>query len=218
MEFYGGEQIHKKHSNYATFLKSATADEKKYFAFSGIRNPLDRTVSDYVKYVTNHLGEYTDPKKLDHMARGKKYSFRRWYFLRRFKYIQSTKASFEQYFLKFFRWPYDDWSCLDHHKMGLIIRFENIQQDFSAVLERLNITPARPIPVYNKTEGRQGKSFLDYYASPAVRERAIKVFGPFMEKWGYTFPDDWGANSVSTLTRAKHVVANAVRVPVWRYR
>ncbi len=216
IEFYGGEQILKKHSNYAHFLKSATPDEKKYFVFSGIRNPLDRTVSDYVKYVTNHLGEYTDPKKLAHMARGRRYSLRRWFFLRRFRYIQEHNATFDQYFLKYFRWPYDDRSCLDHHRLGHIIRFENLQEDFARVLERLNITPARPIPVYNKTEGKKGRSFWDYYSSPEVRRRARTVFGPFMEKWGYTFPPDWGPVSVTTPTRIRHSMANFVRKPFWR--
>ncbi len=216
IEFYEGQQILKKHSNYGHFLKKATPDEQKYFVFSGIRNPLDRTVSDYVKYVTNHLGEYTDPKKLAHMARGRRYSLRRWYFLKRFRYVQGNKATFEQYFLKFFRWPYDDWSCLDHHRFGSIIRFENLQEDFGKILERLNITPARPIPVYNKTEGKQGKSFWDYYSSPEVRDRARAVFGPFMAKWGYSFPADWGRVSVTLPVKMRLATANLVRVPFWR--
>ena len=215
LECYDGKQILKKHSNYRAFQRVATADEKKYFVFSGIRNPLDRTVSDFVKYKTNHLGEYTDPKKLEHMARGKAFSLRRWYFLRRFHYVDRNKATFEDYFMKFYRWPYDDWSSLDHHRLAYIIRFENLQEDFNRVLERLNITPVRPVPVYNPTKAKQGKSFWDYYSTPEVRRRAQQVFGPFMEKWGYAFPDDWEPLRIRPSTRVRHAMSNLVRKPFW---
>jgi len=218
LECYDGQQHLKKHSNYREFLRAATPDERKYFAFSGIRNPLDRTVSDYLKYKTNHLGEYTDPKKLDHMARGRRYSFRRWYFLRRFRHVQRNESSFDQYFLKFYRWPYDDWSSLDHHKFGYIIRFENLQEDFSAVLDRLNIKPVREVPHYNPTKGKEKKSFWEYYSTPEVRLRAQRVFGYFIDKWGYSFPDDWEQLRVGVTGRGIHACANLLRKPLWLMR
>jgi hypothetical protein len=40
-ELYDGEKILSKHSRYHEFLKIASEEEKKYFVFSGIRNPMD---------------------------------------------------------------------------------------------------------------------------------------------------------------------------------
>ena len=37
------------------------------------------------------------------------------------------------------------------------------------------------------------KLFWDYY-SPEIRPRAIRLFGPFMERFGYDFPKDWNSD------------------------
>ena len=46
-ENYAGEMILKKHSTIAEFRRQATEDEKSYFTFAGVRNPLDVAVSRY---------------------------------------------------------------------------------------------------------------------------------------------------------------------------
>ena len=46
---YGGEPILRKLARYHEFLKAASAEEKNYFVFSGIRNPLDVAVTIYIK-------------------------------------------------------------------------------------------------------------------------------------------------------------------------
>src|SRR4051812_19495236 len=62
-ELYDGKKILNKHSRYHEFLKIATEEQKKYFVFSCIRNPMDMVVSAYMKFKTNHQGKYTDPKE-----------------------------------------------------------------------------------------------------------------------------------------------------------
>ena len=63
-EIYNGSHILRKHSHYFEFEQQASPDEKKYFAFAGIRNPLDTTVSVYYKFLTNHRQKFTNPKRL----------------------------------------------------------------------------------------------------------------------------------------------------------
>ena len=78
-------------------------------------------------------------------------------------------------FKKYYRLPYDKWSRLDHAKFHYIIRYENIQNDFRAVLQKLNIEPKRELPRLNKTEGKD--DYTKYY-TPEIRKRAVFVFGP----------------------------------------
>ena len=61
---YEGAHILWKHATYQDFLKVAKPEEKEYFVFSGIRNPLDDAVSRYFKIMTDHRERFTDPEKL----------------------------------------------------------------------------------------------------------------------------------------------------------
>ena len=65
----------------------------------------------------------------------------------------------------------------------MVLRFENLQRDFSALLDRLGLTQIRPLPVVNKTQyafnETKGKSI-------SLSETAIRPFVPFMNEWGYS--------------------------------
>ncbi len=185
---YDGETILRKHAYYHEFLRVAGEEEKGYFVFSGIRNPLDEAVSIYLKYKNNHRGNYTDPRKLKkqggHVTEAD---------LERFRFIHERQADFPLYLRRFYRLPYDNWSSLAHHRFDFVIRFERLQEDFAEVLERLGIEQQRPIPLANPTTGK--RDFGSYY-TPEIRRHAVWVFGPFMRKWGYEFPPEWDTANV----------------------
>jgi hypothetical protein len=57
---------------------------------------------------------------------------------------------------------------------------------------------------------------------------AVRIFGPAMEEWGYSFPDDWNAGKCGTIDRARyhsmkklrylyarHFMAGALRHAYW---
>ena len=48
-ENYDGKEILWKHARYRDFLRKASPKEKKYFVFTGLRNPLDFILSRYFK-------------------------------------------------------------------------------------------------------------------------------------------------------------------------
>ncbi len=156
-ENYSGERILSKHSRFHEFSRICKEAHEKYFVFSGIRNPLDITVSQYFKAVSNHRGKYTNPKKWKRY--GGTLSEKA---LKRYNYIIKTNADFSKYFMKFSVIPYDDWSRLYHKKMDFIVRFENIQEDFSEVLKLIGLKQIRPLPVINKTDIKES-DFLAYY-------------------------------------------------------
>lgn len=185
---YDGAPILRKHARYHEFLKIAKPDEKNYFVFSCIRNPLDTIASQYFKRKTNHKGNYTKMERW--LGRGRHV---RRHALEEFDFVKNTGADFPAFFKKFYKLPYDNWSSLAHKEFDFVIRFENLQDDFAEVLELLGIEQKRPLPLVNKTSEKQ--DFLAYY-TPEIYEQARRVCGPFMKKWGYDFPPEWGDNSV----------------------
>jgi len=208
-ENYDGHRILWKHAPYHRFLKTASEEERKYFVFSCIRNPLDRTVSIFFKLKRDHHD------RSRRLAQMKKASIRRHYFQRRQGFILEDSVDFPAFFMRFHRWPYEDWSCLAHRNFDLIIRFENLQEDFEKTLGLMGIEPKRPLPLVNPTQGRD-RDFISQY-SPEIMERAKKVFGPFMKKWGYEFPPEWGETRVPGLTMAGYHILNVPRRLYWRY-
>jgi hypothetical protein len=215
---YDGESILYRHATYDEFLQQATPAEKAYFVFSNIRNPLDDAVSCYFKYKNevkgfigfdvNSKASLSNPRDL---ARRFVYHFR----YDRYRFVHEQKADFPAFFLRYYWLPYDSWSSLSHHKFNFLIHFENLQEDFAKALELLNITPVRPLPTVHKTSGRS-QNFTDYY-TPETYARAVHVFGPYMKKWGYKFPAEWGDRSVSWADHLAFETLGAVKRFAWRY-
>lgn len=208
---YGGRKILNKHSTYWDFLRVADEDEKRYFVFSGIRNPLDDAVSHYFKLKTDHHGRFTDPVRRKYRLgnRGaeiyrrtgkspqgttpRRRTLAEYGENRKYDYIRRHRADFAR-FIRRYRWlPYDNWSRLSHERLDHVIRFEHIQDDFARALELIGLEQKRPLPVVNKTQAKDD-DYLQYY-TPDIIPRVRFVFGPYMRKWGYELPPEWGADA-----------------------
>jgi hypothetical protein len=208
-ENYDGVEYLHKHATYLEFLRAATAEERTYFVFSNIRNPMDVAVSLYFKYRTNHKQRFTDKSRLrEHKI------LVRFDDLRKFRFIQKNEASFAEFFLRFYCLPYNNWSQLSHKQFDFILRFESLQADFSEVLRRLGLQQVQPLPAVNKTAEKG--HFLTYY-TPETFKRARRVFGPFLEKWGYEFPEEWGDVKISWTSRVEFAACNLPRQVYWRF-
>ena len=209
-ELYDGHRILAKHATYRDFLRQASADEKAYFSFSGIRNPLDVAVSRYATLKWNQYGYFTDPEEL-----AKRRALPQLLENRLHRWVQRNDATFEDFLRRWYLVPYDTWSSLDHHRMDAILRFESLADDFESVLHRLGIEPVRRLPVVNVTPER-GRDYLSSY-TPAAIERAVWVFGPYMEEWGYDLPEEWGARRVPSWSRWYLRLARFFRGLYWKY-
>ncbi len=206
-EYYSGERILKKHATFRDFLRRATPEEKMYFVFASVRNPMDKLVSLYFKYKYDHRN-YGDAQTLSGNN-----VFIRSLMRNQFRYVHDTGADFPAFFRRYYLFPYDDWSSLDHHRFNFLIRFESLADDFAEVLRRLSIEPQRPLPVINKTRDR-GIDYWSYYR-PGVRDRAKWVFGPYFKRWGYSFPEEWG-QEVPASSEYAFRIANVARQIYWR--
>ena len=212
VELYDGEPIMLKHDLYAKFLRQATAEEKKYFVFASVRNPMDIAASHYYNLLQENRLKKRTPQKHS-MARKFWGTYRTG---KRFDYLRKVDGDFKRYFLRFYKTPYSNWSIVDHKSFNHIIRYEHMQDDFGALLKKLNIEQQRPIPVANKTKNKKG-DFMDLYKDEEVRQRAVNVFGPYFKQFGYEFPQDWGQLRQSGMSNALYPVLNSVRSFYWKY-
>lgn len=209
VENYDGTRILHKHSSYFDFAKIATVNEKKYFIFSTIRNPLDQAVSRYFKYKNDHYGRYTGfikSYKFDH------YIYQ--YQIKRYKYVSNSK-SFNDYFLKFYKLPYNSWSTISHPYCDYVMRFENLNYDYEEALKRIGIKNPLPLQVVNKTN-KENTSFVPYYSQDSIK-RAKKVFAIYMSLIGYEFPSKWGEVKVTSKEKILFRLQNTYKSLYWKY-
>ncbi|GAB5409662.1 MAG: hypothetical protein BalsKO_20270 [Balneolaceae bacterium] len=215
-ENYGGTEIHYKHAPYHVFLKNASPEEKRYKLISSVRNPLDRIVSIYFKYKSNHdsiekgqiknIGDKNIIQKffvrIANNLLGKRNSF-----------VIKNNPSFSEFFLKFYKRPYSDWHSLYFNKYDYIIRFENIQEDFKNTINGLGLELIRPLPVVNKTD--KIKASFETFYTPETWARAIHVFYQSMNMYGYNFPENWPNIKPGKSNRFRYKIINVVRKIYW---
>ena len=164
---------------------------------------MDMVVSGYLKVKNDPYERFKNEGSSDH----KKAKIH--------KKINTENLSFSNILKRIRKLPYDNWSSLSHSTFDYIIKFESIQNDFSEVLKNLNIPQKRPLPVRNKTKEKE--HFLNYY-TPEIREKAIFIFGPFMKKWGYSFPAEWNVKKVSWLSESLFNALKIIRNVYWKFR
>lgn len=189
VKHYGGEPILRKHANVTQFLGQAAADERRYFKFATVRNPLDTATTDYSKLKNNHKGQFTNPAMLmengGHVTKDH---------LREFNFIRDNDAEFPAFFKAFRARLYNNWFLVGDQHFDYVIRFESLQQGFSEVLQRLGVEQVEPIPHVNRTKGKE-KPYEEFF-TPESYQLAAACYGPFMKKWDYPFPASWGEASV----------------------
>ena len=207
---YDGQPILYKHATYPEFLRAASEDEKTYFAFSTIRNPLDQAVSRFYKLKTDHKGQFSDPRRLQAKRWVNRTVDKR---LRRF--AARPDADFAAYLRRYHPLPYDTWASVSHDKLNFVMRFEQLADDFDEALRRIGIEPQRRLPHTNPTQARS----TDYtsYFPPSSYARARRVFGGYMAKWGYSFPPSWEVGPLRWSDRAAYALASRLYGVYWLY-
>jgi hypothetical protein len=205
---YGGEPILKKHATYRDFCLQASEEEKQYFTFSAIRNPMDKALSLYFKYKTDQR-DYENPETFDRSN-----VFVTWLMKSQFRFVRYGNASFTEFFKRYYYLPYDDWSSLSHKDLDFVIRFEHLQEDFANVLELIGLESVGGLPVVNKTAQRSSDFWSDF--GPELHVRAQWVFGPYFKRWGYEFPKDWPIGKSWTADVA-FKATNFFRQFYWRF-
>lgn len=191
-KYYDGVPILHKHATYPEFRKIAAAEAADFTVFATVRNPLDTIVSRYFKLRTNHKGAFSDPRSTAQLLTD--YSDHK-----KYKFVKESHASFQQYFRRYYRQPYSNMIDVSSNIYSFVIHYERLQEDFSEVLRSIGLEQVRPIPVVNPTQGRDA-DWASYYTADVV-EQAKRIAGPFMKKWGYRFPPEWGEPHASWFSQ-----------------
>ena len=199
-----GKPLLRKHSLYHEFKKIATKEERDYFVFAVLRNPMEIAVTVYEKMKANAKGNFTNPELFT--ENGGHITIRQ---RKMFNFIQDKQATFQQYFKEFFQLPYDNLAGLTFNNCNYVIRYENISEDYLTTLKKAGVENPRPLPVANKTAGKK-KDIFGYYTDE-IKEKAIFVFGPFLEKYNYSFPEEWGEVRSSIKSRVQFRVLGVLR-------
>ena len=207
---YDGEPILVKHATFEDFARIAKPAEKDYFVFSSIRNPLDSTVSLYFKYLTDHKHKFTDPKRLQRVRGLGPYLS-----LRTFHFVKQEQPDFGTFFKKYYRVPYNNWSWLSHKNFDFVIRFERLEEDFAEAMRRIGVEPKRPLPQVNNTT-KKNRDYISHYTLDTIAH-AKWVFGPFMKRWDYEFPDEWGESNINRWDQLQFDFLNIFRILYWKY-
>jgi hypothetical protein len=178
-----------RHGSITKFKKNHKNYYEDFNIISCVRNPMDRVLSLFLKMQRDHNNYFS---KLDAK---KKHTILEKRLLGRYHEINNKNLSFDQYFLKYFKLPYVDWMYYDKKYCDKILRFENLQEDFTSLVEEYNLSIDDTLPTNNKLIGKP--SYLKYY-TPNTIKRAQFVFSEYFDKTGYNFPEDWGKYKTST--------------------
>jgi hypothetical protein len=215
-ERYDGRPILHKHAHYNEFLRVANDHQKSYLVFQGKRNPLDDVVSRYFKLKNNHKGDFTNPQLFRSSGGWIKQKH-----LKQFEFVQKNNADFSAYFQRYYkvqylnlRVPYFSPYDWPGRHISKIIRFENLETEFESAIKAIGLQPQRSLPIENKTK-RRDQDFYQYYSFD-LRRRAISIFGPYMRKWGYNLPDDWGGISIPMVSQWKFKLIENLGVACFR--
>jgi hypothetical protein len=157
-----------KHNTVTEYMNKTGKLFDKYFSFSFVRNPYDFLVS-YYKFRMNMInGEY-----------GR---------VERFMYKKYSKSNFRNWVMKnFYNDPrvmtnLDFLSYNSEIKVDFIGKFENLQQDFDTVCDKIGI-PQQKLPHINKSKH---KHYTEYY-DDETREIVAKKYAKDIEYFGYKF-------------------------------
>jgi len=194
VETYGGEPVLEKHAQFSEY-RAAHGNPRGYFVFASNRNPLDQAVSEFVKLQNNHKGQFTRPELF---ARNGGYL--RDATLEEFAWVQEQGAEFSEYFQRYKNKLFNNWFLLGHHRFNYVMNFEDIVGEFDRVLRLIGIEPVRPLPHRNPTKDK--KLFTEYYP-PETWEQAFRCYGPYMDKWGFSFPPGWGKPKIPLGARLR---------------
>ena len=176
--------VRRKHSTLAELLESGVlpeAERAELLAAAGVRNPFDEQVSLYLQRHRSRRprlredrrqqirGIPSKPPKLDDVK------FEKW--LQR-RFVGRPWSRFTG------RTPKrpEDWT----EGVDLVLRFENIRDDFAEMLARAGIEQEVKLPHRNKTKPRENRPYQEFY-TPTGRAIIEDVFAARLERHGYSF-------------------------------
>ncbi|WP_428398091.1 sulfotransferase family 2 domain-containing protein [Marinobacter salarius] len=180
--------VQKKHSTLNQLLKHKIISQQErsgLTTFTAVRNPFDSLVSLYFKMHRGYQGELSDPNSWVHKVPGyaddlriiRELTFDQW--LNRFYpdlpfYLKNKTANAIRRSGKLVLGRQSHVEDAFVHGVDFVMKFENLQQDFSHVLKMAGIRNPPVIPMINTTDARSEKDYRALY-TPKTR-RKVEVY------------------------------------------
>ncbi len=162
--------------HYHTFHQELNANYNNYFKFAFVRNPYDKIVSEY-KWFTNTEHEYP-VKRVKDFYRGVDFKT----FLKKITEWSKSRSKHDPNKGDYYHGI--DYMHILHpiSQMNFIGRFENLQQDFDAICDKIGI-PRQELTHKNKTKH---KHYTEYY-DDETRQIVAEKYAKDIEYFGYKF-------------------------------
>ena len=207
---YDGKAVLRKHSLFSEFKEISVKEENKYLIFAVKRNPMDIVVSIYEKMKNDSKGNFKNPSLLEknggHISKKQQ---------KQYLFIREKKATFQQYFKKFYKSTYTSLLSQSKKDYDRLISFENLSEEYTQFLRELGVKNIHTIHKLNQTKGKN--NFVKYY-TPEIRKQAISVFSPYMSDFGYKFPEDWGPIRTPLIFKLNYLLKNQIKRIFYPFR
>ena len=179
-------RVPKKHTTLEQLLSSNVLtldDANSLFKFVTVRNPFDSLVSLYTKLKITYQPLLEAPDSWVYKVSN---------YIKDMEFCKNN--SFDEWIIKRYQPGRKDRllgrgrkTIYGRYTKGVdaVMKFENLQNDFYEIQERVGIENKLSIPVFNKTKERQ-LSYRDYYSNKS-RKIVEYVFREELEKYGYEF-------------------------------
>ena len=133
-EKYAGKPYLRKHSLYSDFKKQTNKLKLNYRVFAVLRNPMEITITSYEKLKLNPNNIYTNSvffkENGGHVSKNQR---------KKYNFIKNTQANFQEFFLEFYKYPYDNLASSTIDACDFVIRYDKLQKDYLNVLKKLGI-------------------------------------------------------------------------------
>ena len=104
---------------------------------------------------------------------------------------------------------------LNNHKYNRIIRVENLQEDFTDVLNDLNLQQKQNVRRYNVST-KENIDINELYPEK-LRKKAVWVLGPMMQFMGYEFPDSWNIKKIPVTSKMYFAIMKPISIFFWNF-
>ena len=167
----GKHKIWMQHASMQQVNDLYETDLTEYFKFGFVRNPWDRSVSDYVWLISKRRGKNRGTFLNYLLSRGN---------FRRSLTVRSNKNWRGDHVIPQFSFLFDS----DGNQLvDFIGRFENLQADFDTVCDKIGIEQ-RKLPHLNKTKH---KHYTEHYDDRNVSKSLLKNMQKTLSSFGYEF-------------------------------
>lgn len=171
--FYEGKSILSKHANIPDFIEAFGKDKnlKDYLVFCVYRDPIDISITYFNKLKSDPYNVLTDTNSFEENGGWVNKRQRKFHQL-----IKKNNYSFQEFLKKYYLFPYDSCYSMNRKFINDEINFNNLQYDFSRILNRMNIKKVRDIPIFNKTENK-----VEHNINKDLKNKVFDSFYKFNE-------------------------------------